>query len=262
MQNKIYETIKSLGLSEKETAIYISLLNLGGAFPSRISKETGIKRSTVYDILGILSIKGLITEVKKNNKYYYLVESPNKLKHLSLRNIQTAKTSQQKLEEVLPEISGLYAQLIEKPKISYFDGHEDILKVYEDHIFEDKKYEMMGFVNVSELLKFFPIKKYREYVKRKEKLNMRTRGIIPNTEEDLSFKKKVYITADKKTLPNIKLVSKGDFPWKGDITIYGKNKISIVNFEKNMPTGIIIESQTIHDMMKMIFNLAWKGVEK
>ena len=60
----------------------------------------------------------------------------------------------------------------------------------------------------------------------------------------------------------MRTIPKEDFPWKGDITIYGINKVSIINFSEKQLSGIIIESETIHQMMRMIFELAWKGAKK
>ena len=47
------------------------------------------------------------------------------------------------------------------------------------------------------------------------------------------------------------------FPFPGEIIVYGKNKVFFVKFDKLAPIAVIIEDQTIHDMMRMIFELSW-----
>ncbi|PLX27027.1 hypothetical protein C0581_03815 [Candidatus Parcubacteria bacterium] len=44
-------TLKNLGLSDIEAGVYLSLLKLGGSQASKIAKDVGIKRTTVYPIL-------------------------------------------------------------------------------------------------------------------------------------------------------------------------------------------------------------------
>jgi len=260
MNQKLLEAIRGAGLSEKGTAVYLSLLELGGAFPSQIAKHAKLQRSTVYEVLSDLSIKGLVSEVEKRGKYFYSIENPKRLLHFGERIVTHAQEQQEKLLGILPDLEGLYAGIADKPKISYFEGVDGVMEIYEDHL-ATRKYEMVGFVNVSELMRFLPEKKYRAYVQEKERLGITTRGIIPNTPEDREYEKTVYKGVKKSTLPQIRSVSKEAFPWKGDITIYGTNKVSIVSFSGQNLVGMILESDTIHQMMRMIFELAWNGAQ-
>lgn len=259
MQTKFLQIIKEAGLSEKEASVYLALFELGGGFPSVIAKYVGLKRSTVYEVLDQLSIKGLVSEVQKRNKYFYSIENPKRLINLSQRSILRAEERHQKLKEAFPELEGLYAGTINKPKVSYFEGIEGVMEIYNDHIADKKGYEMLGFVNLAEIVNFLPPKMYRDYVKIKERIGITSRGIAPDTKEDEKYKKTAYVATPKKIMPKIRKIPKEMFPWKGDITIYGTNKVSIINLNKQQLSGIIIESETIHNMMRMIFELAWKG---
>lgn len=262
MDQKLIHTIRAAGLSEKGSAVYFALLELGGAFPSQIAKHTKLQRSTVYEILNDLAIKGLVSELEKRNKYFYSIEHPKRLLHFSERSIVRAQEEHEKFKEFLPELEGLYGGIIDKPKVSYFEGADGVMEIYEDHISIKKKYEMLGFVNIAELMRFLPQKKYREYVQKKERLVVTSRGIIPDTVDDRAYEKTAYKSVKPKILPQVRYVSKNEFPWKGDITIYGTNKVSIINFSERQVTGIIIQSETVHEMMRMIFELAWRGASQ
>lgn len=250
---------RAAGLSAKGALVYAALLELGGAFPSRIAQETGLKRSTVYEVLDDLAIKGLVSELRKRNKYFYSIEHPKRLLHFRERSIMRAQNELQKLHEYLPNLEGLYAGATNKPKVSYFEGADGVMEIYEDHVAGKIGYEMVGFVNVAELMQFLPLCRYREYVRTKARLDITSRGIIPDTPENLAYEHTVYATVPKKILPKVRVVPKDDFPWKGDITAYGSNKVSIITFDEQRVTGIIIESATIHQMIHMIFELAWKA---
>ncbi len=259
MKKQLQNIICNAGLSEKGAFVYLALLELGGAFPSRIAKHTKLKRSTVYEVLDNLAIKGLVSELQKHNKYFYSVEHPKRLINFSQRSITRAEENNQKLKELLPDLEGLYIGATSKPKVSYFEGADGVMEIYDDHVATNIKYEMLGFVNVSEIMKFLPQKKYRDYVRVKERMGVASRGIIPDTKEDRAYKNTAYKGIKKKILPEVRYIPKEEFPWKGDITIYGTNKISIISFDEQRVSGIVIESNTIYQMMRMVFELAWKG---
>jgi sugar-specific transcriptional regulator TrmB len=73
------EKNNKIGLTDKESAVYSTLLELGGAYPSKIAEKTKINRSTVYKILLDLSVKGLVSEIQKKGKLFYQIENPDKL---------------------------------------------------------------------------------------------------------------------------------------------------------------------------------------
>ena len=78
----LLKKLEKVGLSDKESLIYASLLELGGAYPSKIAEYTGLNRSTVYMILLQMSVKGIVNEIEKKNKQFYQIEKPSKLVYL------------------------------------------------------------------------------------------------------------------------------------------------------------------------------------
>jgi sugar-specific transcriptional regulator TrmB len=250
-----------VGLSEKEALIYASLITLGGAFPSQIAQQAKLNRTTVYKILLGLSIKGLVNEIKKKNKIFYQVEKPEKLLRYVKSQATLAHDRIEKVEKLIPDFEGLFAAFIDKPKIRYFEGLEGILSIYEDQISGTKKYEMLAFSNASELENVFPAKFFENYRRTKEKIGITTRGIIPNTKEDKTFVPRLYEGFKKEVIPQTKYVPASQFSFKGEIVIYADKKVSIVNLNKERLTGLIIEDETIHNMMRMIFELSWEGIK-
>lgn len=131
------------------------------------------------------------------------------------------------------------------------------MQVYEDHVAETKPYEMLGYSNTGELLQFLPQKFLRDYVKKKERLGVRSRGFLPDTQKDQNYIKQLYRTVKKQSQPQVKYIPVEQFPYKSEITIYANNKVSIINFSEKGMMGVIIENETIYGMMRMIFELAW-----
>jgi len=82
------EKLAGLGLSEKEQAVYSALLEIGGAFPSKVSEITKLNRSTTYSVLTDLAVKGLIIEMRRRNKIFYQIEKPQKLLRFARERIK------------------------------------------------------------------------------------------------------------------------------------------------------------------------------
>ena len=262
MQNidHLTKELRSIGLSDKASLIYAAILELGVAFPSKISEVTKLNRSTVYKILTDLSVKGLVTELERNKKICYQIEKPARLVSFAKNQIRLAEERFERATKILPDIEGLFSLTPHKPRVRFFEGVPGIMHIYEDHVSETTPYEMLGFSHVEELMKFLPTGFIDGYVKKKQRIGITTRGLFPDTPFNLKYNKNIYRGVSKKILIETRYIPIKLFPYKADITIYGKNKVSIINFHEHTLIGIIIEDETIANMMRMIFNLAWKGV--
>ena len=119
---------------------------------------------------------------------------------------------------------------------------------------------MLAFSNTADLMKFLPEKFRAAYIRKKGQVGITSRGILPDQEVDINYNKLIYKNVPQNLWPKLRHISREKFPFKSDLTIYGKNKVSIINFSDPQPAGTIIEDQTVYNMMKMIFELAWAGV--
>jgi predicted transcriptional regulator len=257
--SKIRSYLYDIGLSEKAATIYLALLEMGGAFPSHLASKTKINRSTTYKILVDLSVKGLVNEIKKGKKIYYQVEKPNKLMRYAKSRVSVVQDAYDHLEEIYPEIEGLFSLLPNKPKVLYFEGKESVLSIYEDHVSGKKSYEMLGFAFIPKVLEFFDEAYFVEYRRKKAQLGITSRGIFPAGSESESYADNIYGDSPKHIRPSVRYIPKEQFPFAGEITIYGDNKVSIINLDKHGLMGVIFEDKTFHEMMRAIFELAWKG---
>lgn len=261
LQNKkLTEQLHSIGLSEKESLVYASLLELDTAFPARIAEYSKLNRSTVYKILFDLSAQGLVNGFEKNHKLCYQVEKPDKLINFAKNQVNLADERLKQTEHFLPEIEWMFSRIPERPRIRFFEGPEGAREAYEDHISQRHGYEMLGFSNATEIQKFFSKKFLHNYVVKKAKLGITSRGIFPDSVADVDYNRTVYRNVPQKYWPVIKHVPREIFPYKSEITLYGNDKVSVINFHENKMVGILIEDVTIHNIMRLIFELSWAGV--
>lgn len=244
---RIKEVLKQLNIEGNKADVYLACLEMGGATAYSISKKTGIKRPTVYDILDQLTSEGLVYKsIKKNVKYFYPAD-PEKL-------LRQLKEKEHKLISVLPMLEDLYNSPKAKPLIRYFEGKEGIKEMYEDSLKSLKKGdEILAYVG-NDVLGYIP--DYAEdYVKRRIEKGIRLRGIYKNFFE----MEKKYMAKNQEQLREAKVLDEIFFSLDNETNIYG-NKVAIASYGNEM-FGMIIESNEIAKSQKAIFELAWKGAE-
>lgn len=94
------EKLRALGLSEKEIAVYLSVLRRKRVTPARVAIETGISRPTVYSVAASLVSKKLLTEDLGGKTTYLVAEPPERL----LKNIELRKRELIKEENIASEV--------------------------------------------------------------------------------------------------------------------------------------------------------------
>ncbi|HCC05938.1 TPA: hypothetical protein DEP94_01080 [Candidatus Nomurabacteria bacterium] len=76
---KLFETI---GLNANERDVYLAVLKAGKISPQRVSKETGINRTTVYSISRKLRDAGFISEDVGQKVTYLIAHSPESIQSI------------------------------------------------------------------------------------------------------------------------------------------------------------------------------------
>lgn len=262
MQIKNETLIKKLektGFSNKEALIYVSLLELGGASPSRIAEYSGLKRGIIYNVLTTLCVRGLVNEIEKKNKLFYQIDKPEKVLRFAQNRARKINDDLENTKEVIPEIEGLFSILKNRPKVTYYEGTDGLHSMYEDMVIIEKPYEMLIFSNATEFATFLSKDQILAIMKKKVRTGITTRALFPSTDTDRNFNETYYKNVPEKFQPKCKYVDPNKFPLIGEIVLYGDAKIAIINFDKTHKMGVIIEDKSLHQMMRTIFELSWNS---
>lgn len=119
----IASTLKQFDLNSSEITVYLWLLENGQSSPPIVSRETKIARTNCYHILDQLVLKGLAAKHLEGKRNDYLANPPEALLALLDQKKELAR-------KLLPDLEGLYMLKKSKPKITYFDGLENVKKIY------------------------------------------------------------------------------------------------------------------------------------
>lgn len=251
----INDLLKQLNFSEKESSVYLALLELGSAKAKEISRKTGLNRTTIYDICDVLLKKGLISQFKKGASTYFNALDPKHLltyldreKEEQAKNIEKQKL---KVSELLPQLISLQNIYSTKPKVQFFEGEKGMREAYENTL--GSKEIILAYANVETmhegLPNFFP-----EYYKRRAEKKIFIRAIVPKNE--LSIERSKH---DQEEMRTIKFLPDSEMTFSPEVNIYN-NKILIASWKEKM--AIIIESKELADLQKLTFNLLWNTLPK
>jgi len=178
-------TLQNFGFSEKESSVYIAVLKLGKGTVSEISRKAGINRTTGYDILNSLTIKGVISVSGKEPLQEYAAEPPRSVILYLRKESQKIEEHIKKSEEVVHDLELLYS-LKNRPKIRFYEGKEGLQHVYEDTLTSSET--IRAYASVQDVHDALP-NYFPEYYKRRAKKNIDIRAIFPCTEEALDLTK-------------------------------------------------------------------------
>jgi predicted transcriptional regulator len=249
------QILTSFGLSEKERAVFLSMIKLGPSTVRAISRDSKITRTLVYDIAEDLTKKGIISEINEEKvKKYKAVSYAGLVAVFSRQTIESKKLEKQ-LQQASSEFSNLEQGKEQKTKVRFFTGIEGVKSVYDEVIRNIKKSnnEVFSIFSPDKLEKTIP-----DWGDHDEYFNNTGISMKHIMAESPSINR--YIRQIKKYTNNKYRVWKkedGEFPTD---TICWGNNIAYIDLS-GYPSGIIIENQAITDTFKMWFDKMWSSLQ-
>lgn len=243
--------LQKMGLNEKEISVYLTALELGIQPASTISRRVKVPRNTTRFLLDKLVDKGFMKKAMKANTQLYSPEEPKNLIHqLEQERVNTNVKIDEKvnqLKEVMAELESRYRPESTKPKVTFYEGDEGLIKVYEDTLSSSETLRSLAsFESLHGILPGY----FKTYFERRTKNKIAIRSIHPDTE--LARKN---TENNKKVMRESRLIPANQYSFTPEIQIYD-GKVSITSLREKL--GIIIESQEIYEAMSITFELAWK----
>lgn len=236
----LLETLKQIGLEEKEAKIYLACLELGETGIKDIASKSGIKRTTIYEIIDKMVLSGYLQTTFKGKRKRFLAIEPQELKALMQKRASL-------LDEVMPQLMSLDNVSDNKPKVWFYQGKDAIMQAYEDSLNYPGS-EVVGWAS-GEVLKMFSVKECTDYIQKRVRRKIMQSLIMPKEKELNEFVEK-----DSHHLRRTKIVDEEVYPFKIEINIYA-NRVALFSVKDKM--AVIMESDPIASAMRMIFKMCW-----
>src|SRR3989344_2032456 len=233
--NNTKQILNDLGLGDKEIEVYLELAQNRSLSALQISKETGIDRTTVYDILNKMINKGIASSISMNKTTMYNCLEPEKL-FLHFKEKCSA------LEGILPELTELYKKQKNVLICETFQGIEGLKSVLRDMISSNADYKVIGIKKEYEdILNFF----HEQGILKVNQAKIKETAIV---EKGIKFKKIKSGT--------YKIVKKLSAP----VTTIIYKDIVIFLIWTNHYYAIRIKNNLFKNGQEECFNLLWKNV--
>lgn len=230
------------GLSAPQAKLYLACLELGTASAYKISKKTGIHRSSCYEILDNLKEKGLVSFFHKKGKKYFNAENPRGI-------ISKTKENVSLLEQALPQFNALYSSDKSRPAVRYYEGSNGMKLILDEVL--DEASEILVFGSVEDY--FETLQDYLpKFLDKRLKLKIPIKSIFRD-----SPKARERINKEKEQLREAKILP-NDYEHHGLTVIWGK-KVAMASFLKKEAT-LVIESEELAQMERTKFYAIWNSL--
>ena len=255
MPPAVTKALKEIGLSDKEVAVLVVLLEHGPMLVSAIAKQARINRTTAYGLLKELMAKSLVSQVKKEGADRFQSIAPELLPAYIERRRDILADSKKAVEEAVPQIKLLRAKGKSLPKVQFFEGAEGVQQAYEDTLENNKEKFMRDLTGIDAAYSNLDPKFVQYYLNKRTKLGIRATYIAPKTEAAIEATKE-----DEKYIRKAKFIPP-QYVFESEVCIYD-NKDGIFSYAKENPVALIIEDDTIAHTMKTLFDYIESTTEK
>lgn len=239
--------LKAIGMTEKQALVYSALLQLGETAAYPVSRKSGLKAPTTYVILDELVSLGYASRTPRAKKQLFRALDPKKL-------FSHAETRFTEAKSTLPSILSLVREPSRAPVTRSFEGREQLVHAYFETLsFKDStQYGWFSESGWTEHGLRFWMDQYRPA---RVKANVFNKFIVSDTPQ-----MREYAKEDANSLKEIRIDTSGLFKPETDFFLYGKDCVILASFHEEM--GVIIESARVYNLMKQIFDVHWKSLEK
>lgn len=125
------DLLKKIGLNETESEVYLAVLGKGKVLPSSISKQTNIKRSTVYSAAEELIKKGILEKDLSGKSTYYVATSSDTIENYVEQEKRDLLERMEAAKDLVKEIDALpKSKKYSVPRIQFIEGEEVVKFIY------------------------------------------------------------------------------------------------------------------------------------
>lgn len=236
--------LSELGLSHKEAEVYLALLQLGPSTITPISEKAGVKRTSIYNFIDHLVELGLITKSSIRGRDQYQAVNPERLLEIYQERFV-------RLQRVLPELLGLFNTVGNRPRMSYFEGSEQVRNIVKEEIRCRK--EALYIWTGSSMIDMIGGANYMADIDQARIANNVWIRTVRFKHKDVLFPTSAHGAVYKRELrfapPSIDLVM--------GMGVYDTGKVSFFSSKKEN-FGILIESKELMHLMTTFFALLWE----
>ena len=248
MDKELLDILRDNGFSEKEAFVYITNLQLWQAPVSTIARHMRENRVTVYSILKNLIARWIAkSTTKKGTAYYSMIDAETLVKKFSQRV--------ERLQQIVPDLMAMTSKMDSQVKTQFYEWLEGLKTVYSKILNESDKNMAPGELFLCILGTWemdWEFQRYiqKEFIPRRMGFKRKAKAILST---NLSWYENYMVKNHDCIIINNPL-----FSLANEIVLYGKDEVAILMYAPSEMAALLIQSRTLHDGLKGMFNLIWK----
>jgi len=238
-----YSALEGIGLTNIEVKAFVTLLEIGESKAGEIIKKSGLQSSSVYNAINSLISKGLVSYIKKSEVKYYRTADPETI----VEYIDMKKRDYLKILPLLKEKQNKK----DEEKVEFFKSYKGIKILLSKLMKDSKKGDVYRVFNIEgpeeyQEARWRVFRSLKELMKEKQLL---VKGIFSEKNryksKSKSIMKKRYLSTPLP--PNTSIIN---------------DKVAIISWKEDDPSGILIHSKDIAEKYKEFFEHMWKIAKK
>jgi sugar-specific transcriptional regulator TrmB len=238
------DKLECIGLSKAEAKLYIAMMKLGSSTTGAIIKETGLRKSTVYESLNRLLEKGLVSYVIKNKSKFFEATDPDRLVDFIEDKKRELDDSKSELEKIVPELKSMRNQIKPHAEAHVLVGIEGFKTMRRD-VLKNAKGECLLLGAISKELVVMP-HFWTQFNKERVSLGIKMRVL-----HQKNIKKKTM----NGELVKLRFLPK-DITIPTVINIYGDRVVSLL-WKGDNPVCFMLINGDIADAYRKYFEILW-----
>ena len=245
----IEKELQKIGLSNKESKVYMAALELGLDSVQNIANKAKVNRATTYSVLEGLISRGLIGTSQEGKKTLYSATSPDYLNTQFEIRKKEIEELQKSFKKILPQLSSLHNAKKNKPVIKYYEGKSGLLSCAEEftQVFDSKSNEPARMIyNRDKFIKVVSLEERNSYAKMRTDRKIKSKVLYNTSPENIL----------RGRMGNRVIVDEKDYKFEGDIAIY-KDYIKLSGLSEPI-NAIMIQDKSLANTLKVVFDMAWE----
>ncbi len=241
-----YPVLQQLGLSEREVAIYLSLLESGPVSIRDIAAASGINRGTTYETLKSLAAKGVVSYFPKGKRRVFLAEDPERLITLAESKQSALSDALEQLRnEIVPGLKNLKPDFT-PGNVRFYEGDDGVELVLRDILDSAERLPGAQYSVIStKTLRDHLYRPFPNFTRQRVARNIAVRVIAVGDGGDEAE------LAERKWLPA------GSGHDASYIAIYPPKVAIITLVNSTYPVVVVIDSTAIAATQQLLFDTLW-----
>lgn len=244
---KIITQLIQAGLSEKEALVYHAALSQGPTTVLKLSRQSNLKRATVYTVIDSLMDEGLMRIDESGIKKVYVAESPEYLQNVMERKLNDFRS-------VIPDLKSLHERSGKDKIIKTYEGLAPLENISQTLMDQTKRGDYRYFIGGDVGWKDVDSKVQEKYFKWRERISLDVKLLFQDSERAKHHEKmSALLCHEVRVLPKkMKLSS--------DIII--TPRLLVLSKLSSPASAIVIEDSEIIETYRELFLFMWDSIKE